>query len=314
MLQTTFLWLALPALAFADGADSSPAVTIDAAMIRLIDQVEVPARDNGMLVGVMAREGLIVKEGELLGKIDDTQPKIALQKTEHELQIATRKAESKVAIQAAIKSREVAESDLSRSVEARKKFKESVSEAEIDSLRLKAEKAALEVQQAEEEQEIAGITRRVKQDEVETARAILEQRLVLAPWPGMVVQVHKRRGDWMQTGDKVVRLVRLDLLRVEGYVLPADLPRTEVGAPVRFIASAGLQPGQVPAAGSPEYRGKIVFVSPELDPVNAQIRVYAEIENPEFQLRPGQRGRLLIGGTAPEKVVEKTAKAVQAKK
>ena len=33
--------------------------------------------------------------------------------------------------------------------------------------------------------------------------------------------------------------------------------------------------------------GEITFVSPEVEPVNQQVRIWAEFENPEKHIRPG---------------------------
>jgi macrolide-specific efflux system membrane fusion protein len=38
----------------------------------------------------------------------------------------------------------------------------------------------------------------------------------------------------------------------------------------------------------------VVFVSPEVDPVNGQVRIWAEIDNKSLVLRPGLQGALLI--------------------
>ena len=43
-----------------------------------------------------------------------------------------------------------------------------------------------------------------------------------------------------------------------------------------------------------QLEGKISFVSDEVDPVNQQVRVWAEIDNSRLELRPGDRGRLSI--------------------
>jgi RND family efflux transporter MFP subunit len=171
-----------------------------------------------------------------------------------------------------------------------------VSQAEIDALKLKAEKATLDIEQAREDQEVAAITKSVKQTELEGAKVALEQRMIVAPWAGMVVQVHRRVGDYLQTGDKVARLVRLDKLRIETYVREADLVRARVDAPIKFTLSVDKQPV--------DFEGKIVFVSPEVDAVNGQVKIYAEVDNPDLKLRPGQRGKLTIGAT-PEKTARK---------
>jgi macrolide-specific efflux system membrane fusion protein len=43
-----------------------------------------------------------------------------------------------------------------------------------------------------------------------------------------------------------------------------------------------------------ELPGRVIFLDPELDPVNTQIRIWVEIENKALQLRPGMRGKMTI--------------------
>ena len=43
-----------------------------------------------------------------------------------------------------------------------------------------------------------------------------------------------------------------------------------------------------------DFDGTVVFVSPEVNPVNGQVRVWAEVENKKLLLRPGVRGNLTI--------------------
>jgi macrolide-specific efflux system membrane fusion protein len=40
-----------------------------------------------------------------------------------------------------------------------------------------------------------------------------------------------------------------------------------------------------------------VFVSPEVDPITGQVRVWAEIDNREARLRPGQPARMSVKGS-----------------
>ena len=37
-----------------------------------------------------------------------------------------------------------------------------------------------------------------------------------------------------------------------------------------------------------------MFVSPEVNPVNGQVRVWADVDNKQLTLRPGLRGHLAI--------------------
>jgi multidrug efflux pump subunit AcrA (membrane-fusion protein) len=43
-----------------------------------------------------------------------------------------------------------------------------------------------------------------------------------------------------------------------------------------------------------EFPGKIVFINPEIDPLNSQVRFWAEVENQGLKLRPGMQATLTI--------------------
>ena len=50
----------------------------------------------------------------------------------------------------------------------------------------------------------------------------------------------------------------------------------------------------LPNAPGTVFPGKIVFLDPEVDPVNAEVRIWAEIENTGLRLRPGMRASLSV--------------------
>ena len=50
----------------------------------------------------------------------------------------------------------------------------------------------------------------------------------------------------------------------------------------------------LPGKPKSRFEGKLVFVDPEIDPVNNQMRIYAEIDNTKLQLRPGQSAMMVI--------------------
>ena len=104
---------------------------------------------------------------------------------------------------------------------------------------------------------------------------------------GVVVDVLHRPGEWVKPGDKVFRIVRTDRLRAEGFVKASDVLQDLRGAKVTVVPYLDDKPG-------PSFDGEIVFVSPEIDPVNGQVRVWADVENPKGKLRPGLRARMTI--------------------
>ena len=256
-------------------------------LINLLEQAEVPAREAGVLMSLDAREGTPVKEGAVLARIDDTEAVFLQQRAKLELDIAVKNAANDLAVRTAEKTRDVAQAIYQRTNEGAQKFRNSISQTELDHLRLDADKAELALRQAQHEGEVAKVTAQLKQVEFEFAGRHVERRKITAPFGGVVVEVNRRRGEWVEPGNRVLRLVRLDRLRAEGF-LDAQQARPELaGRRVTLTID--------PSEKLPQpVTGKIVFVSPEVDPVNGQVRVLAEIENPSLTLRPGVRATLVI--------------------
>ena len=89
-----------------------------------------------------------------------------------------------------------------------------------------------------------------------------------------------------------MRIIRLNKLRAEAFISSKNIPHDLVGRPVTLLAD-------LPDKPQSKFTGKLVFVNPEIDPVNAQVRVWAEIDNTEMILRPGQTGSLIIHAPKP---------------
>jgi multidrug efflux pump subunit AcrA (membrane-fusion protein) len=287
MLPFAWTLLLLPIAADAAGPPASEPIEVPSMLIKLIEQVEVPAQETGVLAAVPVAEGQAVQQGSLLAQIDDSDARIAAQRCQGELEIARANAKNDVNIRYARKSIEVAKAELRRASESVKTYAKSVSDSELDRLRLLVEKSTLEAEQAQHDFTIAGFTLKLKESDYDAARQKIERYKVLAPLSGVVVQVQRHRGEWVKPGDVVMRLVRMDRLRAEGFVK------------ARFVGQ-DLRAGQVkltvdlPGRPAMEFPAKIVFVDPEIDPVNAQVRVWAEVQNTELRLRPGMRAKMTI--------------------
>jgi multidrug efflux pump subunit AcrA (membrane-fusion protein) len=243
-------------------------------------------------------------------------------RAEFELEAAKRLAEHEAPIRFAQQSLEIANAHLRRALKSRKTLAASVSENELENLQLQVNKSTYEseqaeyqlgiarlterikrseiesfdlsifqseltVQQAEEDAQIAAITKRVRQNDLAIVERDLDRRKITAPIAGMVVQIHHRRGEWVQPGEKVLSILRLDRLRAEGFVPVKELEHDLMDAPVRVKVT-------LPGKPESEYLGRVVFVSPLIDTVNSQVRVWADFDNPKLELRPGLRAEMSI--------------------
>ena len=69
--------------------------------------------------------------------------------------------------------------------------------------------------------------------EVQAAEANLERRRITAPLDAVVVELSRHEGEWAQVGDPVMRLVRIDRLRVEGFLNAKDYRAVGNSRPAR---------------------------------------------------------------------------------
>lgn len=260
-------------------------------VLTLIEQVDVPARESGMLLALTVTEGKTIEAGQLLGRIDDAEALVLLARATTDVKQAHELVENDIKVRFAKKSAEVATAELQRALDAAEKFAKSVSQTELDRLKLVADKSALEIDQAEYDLSQARLTLALKQHDLDRARLQVERRQILAPIAGMVVQWKRHKGDWLEPGTPVVRIVRLNKLRAEGFAPATRLTLADVGRSVMLTVDQADQSADLP--------GALTFVSPEVDPVNGQVRFWAEIDNPQTTLRPGQNGTLALRTAMP---------------
>jgi macrolide-specific efflux system membrane fusion protein len=255
-------------------------------VLRLLEEAEVPAQESGVVTAVAVREGQRVKRGQLLTQIDDQVPRLAADAATSQYEIARAKASNDVKIRFAKKALQVAEAELRRSMESIERFPKSVSQSQLDVEELTVQKNRLEAEQAEHEQQIAALEMNAKKNELAAAQAEVTRRRIVAPFDGVIVQVYVRQGEWVKPGQQALRIVNVDRLKAEGFI-PADQATADLaGKPVRLSVEQGRERDVFP--------GIIVFVSPEVDPITGQVRVWAEIDNRGGKLRPGQPARMII--------------------
>ncbi|MBC8870600.1 MAG: HlyD family efflux transporter periplasmic adaptor subunit [Planctomycetes bacterium] len=266
---------------------SAESIEVDSVLLASIEEREVPAQEAGVLSRLAAREGAFVQEGELLAQIDDADARLELARAEIELENARRNAQNNIKVRVSKKAAEVAAAELKRALASRERYPKSVSETEVDRLRLAAEHADLQVEQAEYELETAQLALRVNENEVDRAKHQTERRRIVAPISGRVVQIFRRSGEWVEPGQSVLRLLRIDRLKAVGFLDATQLTRDLTGRPVKLrVKLAGDEPVEFP--------GEITFVHSEVNPVNGQVDFWAEIENRDLLLRPGLKATLVI--------------------
>ncbi|MEP3478781.1 MAG: HlyD family efflux transporter periplasmic adaptor subunit [Fuerstiella sp.] len=250
-----------------------------------------------------------------------------IEQAKADLRVAEKLAESDVAVRLGRAAEALAQDELDRTLESQRKFSSSVSPLEIARKEHAVRKSQLDTEQAQHDFELQAVRStgrnaylqqnmiardRLKleyQDATTTqgisaltadranaalslSREILDRRRILAPLSGIVVEQLKQTGEWVEAGEPVLRVINLETLLVKGYVDSDSIQLSDKG---RTVIVTGTSAGREVIA-----KGKIVFVSPEIDSVNGQVMVKAEIRNPELRLRPGKRVEMTIEARSSE--------------
>ncbi|MDP6445567.1 MAG: efflux RND transporter periplasmic adaptor subunit [Pirellulaceae bacterium] len=267
-------------------------------------EADAPARSVGAIAKSFVAEGARVEQGQRLAVLDERQARLAVERAELQLKSAALRAAVTTNLTIARKRLEVAKNDLQRASESLAKFAGSISPSEIDRLRLLRDQAALEVENAQHASALARIEAQVGAKNLDSAKTLQSHHEITAPIAGIVTHVHRRAGEWVEPGDKVFRIVSYEQLRVEAFVSASDARSISIGSRVQF--SIDDNPSAVAVSPAPtRAEGAVVFISPETDPVNRHVKIWATIDNRSGQLRAGAKGRLSIelgDSTATEKV------------
>jgi RND family efflux transporter MFP subunit len=260
----------------------------------LIRDVQVPVTLSGQVEQFHVREGDRVTAGQPLANLHATLAQRAVQLAEHELRIAELESRSDSRLRLTAQRDELVKERLARLLDLQKRSASSISMDDVHEAMLQEKESDSDYQLAKEQHEIAKLNRLIKAETLEVNSERLARHTIRAPFDGYVVELISKEGEWLAEGAAVLRLIDLRRIRLEAFVDGQLYDETLNGSPVTFLA-------HVPNRAEPvAFHGTVVFTNPMVQPVNGQVRLWAEVDNPEFLLRPGVLGTLTIQTKAAE--------------
>jgi len=265
---------------------------VQSVVVGFLAEVELAADESGPLVELAAREGSRVKTGDRLGRLDDRDAKLQVDRAQITLRHAEAQAKVKVKLLQAEEALKLAQLELDRATTANQELSGVVSETQLSKLKLELRRAELNVEQATEDRATAARAVEAAANELALAERARERRVLVSPMDGTVVEVRRRAGEWLEPGQVVLRLVRDDRLRAIGFV-----KLDQLAAPL----DGGVATLLVPSVGGKEssFTGRVTFVSPEANPINRQVKIIAEFDNASGRLRAGLSAKLKIRPEPP---------------
>ena len=286
VLVLVFLLATMP-LSLVQAAET---ITVPGCVLFPDEEVYVPAQEDGVLTKILVHEGQQVAKGDLLVQIDDVVPRMQYNVARYKLEVAKEQALNDIEVRYAKAGLDVAASHLQRSYNSIKITPKSVSQDVIEEQELEKEKFRLSIEKADKDLKVAGWQKGVSEAELKAAEANVKRRKIIAPLDADVVELKSHEGEWVKAGDIVLRLVRLDLLRVHGSLDAKIASPAEVqGRPVQITVAL--------AHGRQEtFQGKIVYVKPLVEGGAYEVR--AEVQNRKngdfWLLSPGRSAEMTI--------------------
>jgi multidrug efflux pump subunit AcrA (membrane-fusion protein) len=271
---------------------------LERCLVSLADEAKVPAQEAGVLVELAVREGDKVTKNQVIARIADDQPQMEKRRAKAEHEQAVAKAQSDVDVRYSEKAEGVSQKAFEKAEQSHRSVQGAVTEVERDRLKLEWEKTSLQIEQAQLERRLAALAADAKQVEVDAADKAIERRMIRSPIDGVIEDLSKHQGEWLQPGDMLAHVLRTDTLRVEGYIDAAKWDPGEVrDRPV--TVSVTLANGK-----QEQFTGRIVFVSERVES-GGDYRVYADVPNRrgapsgEWLLRAGQTAKMTIHSQQP---------------
>lgn len=264
-------------------------------LVTPIVSAKIPARVQGQVASIHVKEGSRVKAGQLLVRIDDELAQLETEAKAHAADASEAMANSDIRIQVARKAAELTKVDLDEALEVSRRVPQSISAFEMRRKEFTAARQRLEVNHAEVDLEVARATHAQQLFEAKAAKAMLTRYRIAAPFDGVVSKLHVDASSWVEPGDLICQLVRLDRVRVEGYVDTADYnPEDLHGRPVTVTVARARGGGVIVA-------GKVSYVSVDVDALLGHFRFFADVHNPlkdgVYLIRPGMRAEINIAAS-----------------
>ncbi len=268
-------------------AIKSEARTIDSAVVLRGEteadrQVEVRAETSGLVISEPLRRGTHVTAGQELCRLDVGTSAAVLAEAKARLLEAEARIPS---AQAAVAEAEARLEEAKINDNAARKLSEggfaSSTRVASTAASVRAAEAAIQSATSGLESTQAGIES--AQALVAAAEREVERLTMTAPFDGLLESRTAELGSLMQPGSLCGTVLRLDPIRVVGFVPETDINRVQEGS----LAGARLTTGQ-------EVSGQVTFVSRSADPQTRTFRVEVTVPNGDLSIRDGQTAEIVI--------------------
>jgi Cu(I)/Ag(I) efflux system membrane fusion protein/cobalt-zinc-cadmium efflux system membrane fusion protein len=139
--------------------------------------------------------------------------------------------------------------------------------------------------------------------ELQSSRQVMRRLTVTSPADGVVAEVMSEalEGMYAKPGMDLYKIANLSTVWVHADVYEVDIPWIRAGQPA--VVSFRNAPGE-------RFRGKVLFLYPEVSRDTRTLKICVEVPNPDRRLRPGMYADVVVEGPPVEHAVVAPQSAV----
>lgn len=253
------------------GSSSQDRINVDTCSVHLIDEIEIPARESGVLAELNVKEGDAVAANKIIGTIDQTLLQIELERAQRKLGVARDMASDNSSIDVAKKKYSLAKHEYE--VTRRLAGKGSKSNQEMMRARYSKDASAAEVSVAMMQKREAEGQASIEEVNLKQIRQMIDNSQVETMFDGQVLEIFKHPGEWVNKGEPIIHFARIERVWVEGTV-SADECNIQDVMGQKTIVTLKQAGGQTVT-----FNGTIVSIPLKMEAAGSRFRVKAEVQN-----------------------------------
>lgn len=223
-----------------------------------LNQATVRAKVAAEVQDVLLQEGMTVKKGQVIVKLDGADLRARLTAQEASID------EARAKLDLAQKNRHSNEALLKQNY---------ISQTAFDNVSNSVDLAKANLKSAQAQREIAQLA--------------LADTTVRAPVDGIVSKRSVQPGEKVSPDSALVTIVDLSQLTLEASVPASDIPRVKIGQAVQF---------HVDGFGEREFSGQVARINPSTEAGSRSVTVYIAVNNRDLALKAGMfaKGQLIL--------------------
>lgn len=273
--------------------ESSEAVLVPGNLYTMT-AVRLSSKEPGVIESIL-QLGDRVNVGQTIAQLDQDLPRAQMNAAEKEYEIAKIESANDVDLRFARVSSKVNQAVLERSKAANLQYKKALSKTEIERLRLELQRSCLSLEQAERTSRTNLLNEQLKGEQVAIAEIQLSNRTISAPISGLVTEVSIEKGEWVNSGQPIARIVNTDKLRFTGFVDSREILPSAIAESASLIVDfKGDIDSDEAKDSTDDVDVTVTFVNPEIDPASGLYEVRAEVDNSEQKMYAGLKSILKL--------------------